>query len=173
MVAERGPLQTPETALFAVDQQKAESIVPLPPESRGFQFSPQARSLALALRRNDDRYDLRVIPLTEGVGEARYFARTVATFDDSYANPLWAPTGDELLIWVWRFSWSDHGHGPWLLVDTSTGKINRVDLPWQTIEAVRWEPQGTSLLVAADGALWRLNPHDDRSQRLADIPSLP
>jgi len=172
VVAEKGDQSARETALFAMGQGAAKLTMPLSSDMVAARLAPHASALAFLADRGDDRYDLRIMPLTEGVGQARYFTRTVATLH-SRQSLLWSPTGRELLVWFVRYTSSGPGREPWLLVDAITGETRRVDHGWTTIDAVQWEPRGKSLLVAADGALWRLNPDDSSTQRVMAIPSPP
>lgn len=168
IVAKREEQTDPQTALFVADKAGVRRSAPLPPQTYVPNLTSQASVLAFVVERREDVYDVRILPLVGGVGETR----TVLTMEGR--RPLlWAPNGRELLVWAMRFPGSRDERSPWWIIDAVTGATKRIDLRWKSVDEVTWEPQGKSLLVIADGALWRLNPHDNSTQRVMAIPSPP
>ena len=168
VVATKGPRPRGEVGLFMVDKTRAErSSVSLPREPWILGSSPQGPTLALALERSDGRYDVRIVPLGEGAGEAR----TVLTLDHRL-SASWAPNGRDVLLWTTLYPHGLRGREPWWLIDTLTDRVKRVAPGWKVIEAVQWEPQGESLVVVGDGALWRWNPTDNSSRYVMALPAI-
>jgi len=174
VVAARGERPRREVALFVVDKTRTErSSLPLPAETWLLDFSPQGSALAFEVDRSADRHDVWIAPLTQAAGRPR----TLLTLDGRRPRPLWAPTGRELLVESRRSAQGSlpgfREHRPWWIVDSLTGRVKRVNPPWNTISAVRWYPQGESLLLVADGALWRWNLSDNSSRRMMTVPAYP
>jgi hypothetical protein len=124
-------------------------------------FAPSGEALAVIRESEDGATDeLQVATLWPHVSQPR----TVATFRER-RKLLWARRGDRLLAW---------DNAPFdgasaVVLDLATGQKRTVGRRFHGIVQAAWDPSGDSVLIFAEGALWRVDLASGTSRRLLEL----